>query len=85
MPHRISEQGSATADRAGDGPAGSDTASSEDADGGFKARKAELRIPGMHDSEEAEYPAEPPEALCAAVAKSEGDEEDARSCQRIDQ
>ena len=78
-------QGSASADRAGDGPAGSDTASSEDADGGLKAGQAELRIPGMHDSEEAEYPAEPTAALCAAVAKSEGDEENARPCPRVDQ
>ena len=37
---------------------GSDAASSEDADGGLETREGELRIPGMHDSQEAEYPAE---------------------------
>jgi RNA-directed DNA polymerase len=38
-------------------PAGSDAASGEDAVGGLEAREGELRIPGMHDSQEAEHSA----------------------------
>src|SRR5579872_3384154 len=38
----------------------------------------------MHDSKEAEYPAEPPQALHAAVAKPEGDEETPGSRARVD-
>src|SRR5258708_4149986 len=39
----------------------------------------------MHDSKEAEYPAEPPHVLHAAVAEPEGDEETSRSRTRVDQ
>ncbi len=57
--HGVAGQGSTAADRAGDGPARIATASSEDAVGGFEAWEGELRIPGMHDSQEAEHPAKP--------------------------
>ena len=40
----------------------------------LRARQGELRVPGLHDPQEAEYPAEPAQALYAAVAESEGDE-----------
>ena len=74
MWHGIAGQGSATADRAGDELAGSETASSEDAAGGFEARKGELCVLRVYDPQEAEYPAESPLALRAAVAQPEGDE-----------
>ena len=64
---------------------GSDAASSEDADGGLEAREGELRIPGMHDSQEAEHPAKPALAFHAAVAEPEGDEETSGPCTRVDQ
>ncbi len=63
---------------------GSDAASSEDAVGGLEARERELRIPGMHDSQEAEHPAKPSLAFHAAVAEPEGDEETSGSCARVD-
>ena len=66
--HGVAGQGSASADRAGDEPARSDTASGEDADGGLEAREGELRVSGLHDSQEAEHPAEPAAAFHAAVA-----------------
>ena len=78
-------QGSASADRAGDEPAGTDAASSEDAVGGLEAREGELRIPGMHDSQEAEHPAKPSLAFHAAMAEPEGDEETSRPRPRVDQ
>ena len=71
----IGGEGSASADRAGDEPAGSDAAPREDATGGLETRQGELRIPGMHDSQEAEHPASPEQVLHAAVAEPEGDEE----------
>jgi len=53
----------------GDEPARFDTASGEDAVGGLATREGELRVSGMHDSQEAEHPAKPPPALHAAVAE----------------
>ena len=85
MPLDVGSEGSASADRAGDEPAGSDAASGEDAVGGLEAREGELRIPGMHDSQEAEYPAKPSLAFHAAMAKPEGDEETSRARPRVDQ
>ena len=40
-------------------PAGSETASGEDADGGLETWEGELCIFGLHDSQEAEHPTEP--------------------------
>ena len=80
----IGSEGSASADRVGDEPAGSDATSSEDADGGLKAWERELRIPGVHDSQEAEHPAKPSLAFHAAMAKPEGDEETPGSRARDD-
>ena len=68
VPHGVAGQGSASADRAGDEPAGSETASGEDADGGLETREGELCVSGLHDSQEAEHPAEPAHAFYAAVA-----------------
>jgi hypothetical protein len=68
MPHGIGSEGSASADRAGDEPARFDAASSEDAVGGLEAWEGGLRIPGMHDSQEAEHSASPEQAFHAAVA-----------------
>src|SRR5215469_749693 len=73
----------ASADRAGDEPARTDATSSEDAAGGHEARQGEFRIPGMHDSEETEYPAKAKGAFYAAVAKPEGDEETPGSRTRV--
>ena len=70
---------------AGDGPARFDAASSEDANGGLKARQGELRIPGMYDSQEEEHPASPEQALYATVAQPEGDEETPGACARAHQ
>ena len=56
-PFCITGQGSAAADRAGDGPAGSDTASSEDATGGLGTREGGFRFLGLHDTPEAEHSA----------------------------
>jgi hypothetical protein len=61
-------------EREGSKPARTDAASSEDAVGGLEAREGELRIPWMHDSQEAEYPAKPSLAFYTAMAKPEGDE-----------
>ena len=85
MPLGIGGQGSASADRAGDEPTRTDAASSEDAVGGLEAREGELRISGMHDSQEAEYPAKPSLAFHVAVAKREGDEETSSARPRVDQ
>ena len=63
---------------------GSDAASSEDAVGGLETRERELRVPGMHDSQEAEHPAKPPLAFHAAVAEPEGDEETPGPRARVD-
>jgi len=80
----IGGQGSASADRVGDEPARTDAASREDAVGGLEARQRELRIPGMHDSKEAEHSAKPSLAFHAAVAQPEGYEETSRSRARVD-
>ena len=55
----VAGEGSASADRAGDEPAGSGAASGEDADGGLETGEGELCFLGLHDSKEAEHPAEP--------------------------
>ena len=81
----MGSQGSASTDRAGDEPARTDAASSEDAVGGLEAREGELRIPGVHDSQETEYPAKPSLAFHAAMAQPEGDEETSRARPRVDQ
>ena len=57
-----------------DESARSDARSGEDAVGGLTASEGELRISGMHDSQEAEYPAKPSLAFYTAMAKPEGDE-----------
>jgi len=75
VPDGIGGQGSAQADRAGNGTARIEAASREDAVGGLETREGELRIPGMHGSQEAEHPAQPSLAFYAAMAKPEGDEE----------
>ena len=67
-------KGSASADRAGDEPAGSETASGEDADGGLETWEGELCVSGLHDSQEAEHTAEPAHAFYAAVAVAQSDE-----------
>jgi len=46
VPDGITGHGSAPADRAGDGSAWIDAASSEDTDGGLKTRERELRVFG---------------------------------------
>ena len=69
----------------GDEPARANAASSEDAVGGLETRQGKLRIPGMHDSQEAEYPAKPSLAFHAAMAEPEGDEETSRARPRVDQ
>ena len=43
--------------------------------GGLEEREGELRIPGMHDSQEAEHSAKAMGAFHATVAEPEGDEE----------
>jgi hypothetical protein len=47
-------------------------------DGRLKTRQGELRIPGMHDSQEAEHIAQPSQTLHPAVAKRQGHEETPR-------
>jgi len=85
VPLGIGSEGRASADRAGDEPAGSDAASREDAVGGLEAREGELGILGLHDTQEAEYPAAAVAAFYAAVAEPEGDEETSGPCARVDQ
>jgi len=70
----FSGEGSASADRAGDEPAKSETASGEDADGGLETREGELCVFRLHDSKEAEHTAEPWLAFYAAVAVAESHE-----------
>src|ERR1700691_2600028 len=74
VPHGVAGEGSAPADRVGDEPAGSETASGEDANGGLETWEGEFRVSGLHDSKEAEHTTEPAHALHAAVAVAQSDE-----------
>src|SRR5690349_13398970 len=75
-------EAAAIGDTDGAGPSGAD---GSEACGGLEAWEGELRIPGMHVSQEAEHPAKPSLALHAAMAKPKGDEETSGSRPRVDQ
>ena len=73
MSNGIAGQGSAPADQAGDGPAWTDAASGEDADGGLETRQGGLRISRMYDWEETKYPAGAGSILHAKRERCEAD------------
>ena len=72
----IEGEGGASTNPICDEQVGIDAAPGKDADGELDTREGKLRVSGLHDSQEAEHPAEPAAVLHAAVAVAQGHEED---------
>ena len=76
-------EGTASADRAEDEPAGSDTASHQEAVRELETRGRGVRMLGVYNPQETEHSAVAGQAFPAAVAEPENDQEDSASGTRV--